>query len=162
VEAAQCTVVMLPLMTVPKKEVTIYTDGACRGNPGPGGWGAVLMYGGTHREISGGESHTTNNRMELMAAIQALEAMKEAVRVRLHTDSAYIVNCFRERWHERWARNGWQSSKKQPVENRDLWERLLALTRRHDVEFIKVKGHSNDKWNNRCDELAVAAAATFR
>ena len=97
-----------------------------------------------------------------MGAIQALEAIKEPVRVRLHTDSAYIVNCFRERWHERWARNGWQSSKKQPVENRDLWERLLALTRRHHVEFIKVKGHSNDKWNNRCDALAVAAAAKYR
>lgn len=147
------------MMTRPKKEVTVYTDGACRGNPGPGGWAAVLMYGDVLREISGGEPHTTNNRMELMAAIQALEAMKEPVHVHLHTDSAYLVNCFRERWHERWARNGWVSSKKQPVENRDLWERLLAQTRRHTVDFIKVKGHSTDKWNNRCDELAVAAAA---
>lgn len=153
---------MLPLVILSKKEVIIYTDGACRGNPGPGGWGAVLMFGETLREISGGEPHTTNNRMELMAAIQALEAMKEPVRARLHTDSAYIVNCFKERWHDRWARNGWQNSKKQPVENRDLWERLLALTRRHEVSFVKVKGHSNDQWNNRCDELAVAAAATFR
>jgi ribonuclease HI len=149
------------MATRSKKEVIVYTDGACRGNPGPGGWAAVLMYGGAYREISGGEPHTTNNRMELMAAIQALEAMKEPVHVRLHTDSAYLVNCFRERWHERWARNGWVSSKKQPVENRDLWERLLAQTRRHTVDFIKVKGHSTDKWNNRCDELAVAAAAAF-
>jgi ribonuclease HI len=145
-----------------KKEVVIYTDGACSGNPGPGGWGAVLMYGGAAKEISGGERNTTNNRMELMAAIQALEALKEPVRVRLHTDSAYIVNCFHQGWHERWQRNGWRNSKKEPVENRDLWERILALTKRHHVEFVKVKGHSNDRWNNRCDELARAAAAAAR
>ena len=148
-------------MTRPSKEVIVYTDGACSGNPGPGGWGAVLMYGGKLKEISGGEPRTTNNRMELMAAIQALETLKEPVRVRLHTDSAYMVNCFHQRWHERWARNGWRNSKKEPVENRDLWERLLALTRRHDVEFVKVKGHSDDEWNNRCDELARAAAASY-
>jgi ribonuclease HI len=122
----------------------------------------VLMYGETIREISGGEAKTTNNRMELMAAIQALEALKEPVRVRLHTDSAYIVNCFHQGWHERWLRNGWRNSKKEPVENRDLWERILGLTKRHHVEFVKVKGHSNDKWNNRCDELARAAAAGAR
>ena len=149
-------------MAETKKEVIIYTDGACSGNPGPGGWGAVLMYGTAAREISGGERNTTNNRMELMAAIQALEALKEPVRVRLHTDSAYIVNCFHQGWHERWQRNGWRNSKKEPVENRDLWERILALTKRHHVEFVKVKGHSNDKWNNRCDELARAAAAAAR
>ncbi len=144
-----------------KKEVIVYTDGACSGNPGPGGWGAVLMYGRTIREISGGEPRTTNNRMELMAAIQALEMLKEPVRVRLHTDSAYMVNCFHQRWYERWQRNGWRNSKKEPVENRDLWERLLAQTQRHHVEFVKVKGHSDDEWNNRCDELARAAAASF-
>lgn len=142
-----------------KKEVIIYTDGACSGNPGPGGWGAVLMYGDTVKEISGGEPRTTNNRMELTAAIRALETLKEPVRVRLHTDSAYMVNCFHDAWHERWERNGWRNSKKEPVENRDLWETLIALTRRHQVEFVKVKGHSTDKWNNRCDELARAAAA---
>jgi ribonuclease HI len=140
------------------KQVVIYTDGACSGNPGPGGWGAVLMYGDVKKEISGGEPMTTNNRMELMAAIQALESLKEPVQVRLHTDSAYLVNCFHQGWHERWERNGWRNSKKEPVENRDLWERMLALTRRHSVEFVKVKGHSNDVWNNRCDELARAAA----
>jgi ribonuclease HI len=145
-----------------KKEVVIYTDGACSGNPGPGGWGAVLMYGTAAKEISGGERNTTNNRMELMAAIQALETLKEPVRVRLHTDSAYIVNCFHQAWHERWQRNGWRNSKKEPVENRDLWERLLALTKRHQVEFVKVKGHSDDQWNTRCDELARAAAAAAR
>ena len=122
----------------------------------------MLMYGSAAREISGGERTTTNNRMELMAAIQALEALKEPVRVRLHTDSAYIVNCFHQGWHERWQRNGWRNSKKEPVENRDLWERILGLTKRHHVEFVKVKGHSNDKWNNRCDELARAAAAAAR
>lgn len=119
------------------------------------------MFGGTLKEISGGEPHTTNNRMELMAAIQALEMLKEPVRVRLHTDSAYMVNCFHQGWHERWARNGWKNSKREPVENRDLWERLLAQTRRHHVEFVKVKGHSDDEWNNRCDELARAGAVSF-
>ena len=116
------------------------------------------MYGPTLKEISGGEPRTTNNRMEMMAAIQALEMLKEPVRVRLHSDSSYLVNCFRERWFERWERNGWRNSKKEPVENRDLWERLLALTRRHEVEFVKVKGHADDEWNNRCDELARAAS----
>ena len=120
------------------------------------------MYGTAAKEISGGERNTTNNRMELMGAIQALEVLKEPVRVRLHTDSAYLVNCFHQGWHERWQRNGWRNSKKEPVENRDLWERLLALTKRHHVEFVKVKGHSNDRWNNRCDELARAAAAAAR
>jgi ribonuclease HI len=145
-------------VTHSKKEVIVYTDGACSGNPGPGGWGAVLMYGGKLKEISGGEPLTTNNRMELMAAIQALETLKEPVRVRIHTDSAYMVNCFHQSWHQRWAKNGWKNSKKEPVENRDLWERLIALTRKHDVEFVKVKGHADDEWNNRCDELARAAA----
>lgn len=146
------------IVTESKKEVVVYTDGACSGNPGPGGWGAVLMYGPTLKEISGGETRTTNNRMEMMAAIQALEMLKEPVRVRLHSDSSYLVNCFRERWFERWERNGWRNAKKEPVENRDLWERLLALTRRHEVTFVKVKGHADDEWNNRCDELARAAA----
>ena len=152
----------LPLVTERRKEVIVYTDGACSGNPGPGGWGAVLMHGSALKEISGGEARTTNNRMELMAAIVALEALREPVRVRLHSDSSYLVNCFHQRWYERWQRNGWTNSKKEPVENRDLWERMIALTRRHEVEFVKVKGHADDHWNNRCDELARAAAAAAR
>lgn len=119
----------------------------------------MLMKGSTIREISGGERHTTNNRMELMATIAALEALKRPSTVKLHTDSAYIVNAFRDGWIRNWLRNGWQTSTKKPVENRDLWERLLALTKLHKVEWIKVKGHSTDAWNNRCDELARAEAA---
>lgn len=141
------------------ESIVIYTDGACSGNPGPGGWGAVLMKGTAIREISGGERHTTNNRMELMATIEALEALKRPSAVRLHTDSAYIVNAFKNAWLRNWQRNGWLTAAKKPVENRDLWERLLELTRRHKVEWVKVKGHSDDEWNNRCDELARAQAA---
>ena len=143
------------------KTITIYTDGACSGNPGPGGWGAVLMHGETIRELSGGEPATTNNRMEMLGVIRALEALKTPCKVRLHSDSAYVINCFRERWYERWERNGWKNSKKEPVENRDLWERMLALVRTHEVEWVKVKGHAGDRWNERCDELARAEAAKF-
>lgn len=139
------------------KEVTIYTDGACSGNPGPGGWAAVLMYRGRIKEISGGERMTTNNRMELTAAIEGLRRLKEPCRVRLYTDSAYLVNCFKQRWYEKWEKNGWINSRKEPVENRDLWQELLRLVRLHDVQFLKVKGHADDEWNNRCDELARAA-----
>lgn len=120
------------------------------------------MYGDKMKEISGGEPRTTNNRMELLAAVRALESLKEPVRVKLHTDSAYMVNCFHDGWYRKWEKNGWINSKKEPVENRDLWERLLALTRYHHVEFVKVKGHSDDKWNNRCDELARAGAAAHK
>jgi ribonuclease HI len=139
------------------KEVTIYTDGACSHNPGPGGWAAVLLYKEHRREISGGERETTNNRMELTAVIKALEALKEPCRVKLHSDSAYIVNCFQKKWHEKWEKNGWMTSGKKPVENKDLWQRLLQLTKKHQVEFVKVKGHSDVELNNRCDELARAA-----
>ncbi|QKG83885.1 ribonuclease HI [Kroppenstedtia pulmonis] len=139
------------------KDVTIYTDGACSGNPGPGGWAAILMYGEHRKEISGGEQSTTNNRMELTAAIEALKHLKGTCRVHLHTDSAYMVNCFKQRWYANWEKNGWINSKKNPVENRDLWQLLLEQTRRHQVEFIKVKGHSDNEWNNRCDELARGA-----
>lgn len=138
------------------KEVIIYTDGACSGNPGPGGWAGILLYGGKKKEISGGEGDTTNNRMELMAAIKALEQLKEPCRVRLHTDSAYLANCMQQGWHVKWAQKGWMRNGK-PVKNRDLWERLIALGEQHQVEYIKVKGHSDDEWNNRCDELARAA-----
>ena len=144
------------------KEVTIYTDGACSGNPGPGGWGAVLMYGEHRKEISGGDAHTTNNRMELTGPIEALELLKQPCKVRLYSDSAYLVNTFKQRWLANWQRNGWQTSQKKPVENKELWQRLLELCRTHEVEFIKVKGHADNAENNRCDELARAAIAKYR
>ena len=144
------------------KEVTIYTDGACSGNPGPGGWGAVLMYGEHRKEISCGDAHTTNNRMELTGPIEALELLKQPCKVRLYSDSAYLVNAFNQHWIANWQRNGWQTSQKKPVENKELWQRLLELCRTHDVEFIKVKGHADNAENNRCDELARAAIAKYR
>ena len=146
-------------MSASANPVIVYTDGACSGNPGPGGWAAVLMKGDRIREIAGGEDHTTNNRMEMLAVIQALEILTKPCAVRVHSDSAYIVNAFRQGWLANWKRNGWLTSTKKPVENRDLWERLDALTRLHEVEFVKVKGHSDDTWNNRCDELARAESA---
>jgi len=139
------------------KNVTIYTDGACSGNPGPGGWAAVLCYKQTEREISGAEGMTTNNRMELMAAIRALALLKEPCAVALHTDSAYLHRAFDEKWIDRWVVNEWKTASKKLVENRDLWEELIALTRIHQVAFVKVKGHSNDEYNNRCDRLAREA-----
>ena len=144
------------------KEVTIYTDGACSGNPGPGGWGAVLMYGEHRKEISGGDAHTTNNRMELTGPIEALELLKQPCKVRLYSDSAYLVNAFNQHWIANWQRNGWQTSQKKPVESKELWQRLLELCRTHEVEFIKVKGHADNAENNRCDELARAAIAKYR
>jgi ribonuclease HI len=141
------------------KEVIIYTDGACSGNPGPGGWGTVLFYGNHKKEMSGFVPETTNNRMEMQAAIEALKVLKEPCKVKLHSDSAYLVNCFKQGWHKNWVKNGWKNSKKQPVENQDLWKEILSLMEIHDVEFIKVKGHSDNEWNNRCDELATGAIA---
>ncbi|MDN5362840.1 MAG: ribonuclease [Moorella sp. (in: firmicutes)] len=139
------------------KQVTIYTDGACSGNPGPGGWGAVLIYGDKRKELSGAEPQTTNQRMELTAAIEGLKALKEPCQVRLHSDSAYLINAFRQGWLKRWQRNGWQTINKKPVENQDLWQELLQLTAQHRVEWVKVRGHSDNAENNRCDELARAA-----
>ncbi len=139
------------------REVQIYTDGACSGNPGPGGWGAVLMYGQHIKEMSGAEPNTTNNRMELQAAISALTSLKEACKVTLYSDSAYLVNCFKQGWFKGWLKNGWKNSKGQPVENQDLWKELLRLMDIHQVEYVKVKGHADNKWNNRCDELATGA-----
>lgn len=139
------------------KEVIIYTDGACSGNPGPGGWGAVLLYGEHRKELTGGDPQTTNNRMELTAAIESMRQLKQPCRVKLHTDSAYMVNCFKQRWYVNWEKNGWKNSRKEPVENQDLWKKLLEQVRRHQVEFIKVKGHSDVELNNRCDELARGA-----
>lgn len=144
------------------KHIEIYTDGACSGNPGPGGWGAVLMYGEHRKEISGGDAHTTNNRMELTGPIEALELLKQPCNVRLYSDSAYLVNAFNQHWIANWQRNGWQTSQKKPVENKELWQRLLELCRTHEVEFIKVKGHADNAENNRCDELARAAIAKYR
>jgi ribonuclease HI len=137
--------------------VTVYTDGACSGNPGPGGWGAVIIDGAEEREVSGRESPTTNQRMELRAAIEGLAAIAGRRRVHLYTDSAYVLNCFRDRWWERWERNNWTGANKKPVANRDLWERLIAETRRHDVVWHKVKGHSGDVMNDRVDLLARKA-----
>jgi ribonuclease HI len=134
--------------------VEIYTDGACSGNPGPGGWGAVLSYGGHRRELSGGEATpTTNNRMELMAAIQALESLTRPTRVRLHTDSAYLRNGIMS-WLPGWKRNNWRTASKQPVKNEELWRRLDAAAARHEVEWLWVKGHAGNPGNERADELA--------
>ena len=124
------------------------------GNPGPGGFGAVLLYGELEKEISGGEKFTTNQRMELLAAISALEHLKEPCVVKLHSDSAYLINAFKQRWFDKWFMNGWQNSKKEPVQNRDLWERLLAMSEKHTIDWVKVKGHADNILNNRCDQLA--------
>jgi ribonuclease HI len=147
---------------VTKPEVTIYTDGACSGNPGPGGWGAVLISGDHQREISGGEPATTNQKMELRAAVEALKALRRPCRVRLHSDSAYLINCFQQRWYEKWRRNNWKTRDRKPVENRALWEELLRLREVHEIEWVKVAGHAGDPLNERCDELARRAAEKAR
>ena len=137
------------------KEVTIYTDGACSGNPGPGGWGAILEFKGVEKEISGFEAQTTNNRMELTAAYRALALLKEPCIVKLYSDSAYLVNGFLQKWTVNWQKNGWKNSKKEPVLNSDLWKELIALEQKHQITWIKVKGHSDNEKNNRCDKLAT-------
>ena len=137
------------------KQVVIYTDGACSGNPGPGGWGAILMYRDKKLEISGYEAHTTNNRMELMAPIQALSRLKEPCQVRVYSDSAYLVNAFQKGWLDNWRRKNWIKSDKKPVENQDLWQELLKFAETHRIEWFKVKGHADNPYNNRCDELAT-------
>jgi ribonuclease HI len=136
------------------KNVKIYTDGACSGNPGPGGWGAILMYGDRKKELSGGEASTTNNRMELTAVITALEALKEPCQVELYTDSKYVADAINQGWLKNWIKRGWRK-KDGPVKNPDLWQRLIPLIETHMVEFIWVKGHAENEYNNRCDELAV-------
>ena len=143
------------------KQVEIYTDGACRGNPGHGGWGAVLVYRGVERELSGGEAQTTNNRMELTAAIEALSALKEPCRVTLTSDSKYLVDAITQGWAESWRMRGWRKADKSPALNPDLWERLLELLDRHEVEFVWVKGHDGHPYNERCDRLATAFADSF-
>jgi ribonuclease HI len=135
-------------------KVTIYTDGACSKNPGPGGWGCVLIYGSHRKEASGSAEDTTNNRMELTAAIEALGMLKRSCSVDLYTDSAYLCNAFEKGWLNQWRRNGWKTSNKHDVENRDLWEQIVSLCTTHIVRFHKVKGHSDNAENNRCDKLA--------
>jgi len=137
------------------KKVMIYTDGACSGNPGPGGWGAILIYKEKKLELSGFAEHTTNNRMELLAAIEALSRLKEPCEVDVYSDSAYLTNAFLQNWLGNWVRRGWIKSDKKPVENRDLWESLLEFSRVHRISWYKVKGHADNPLNNRCDELAT-------
>lgn len=139
------------------KKITIYTDGACSKNPGPGGWSALLMYKNNTEEISGCTADTTNNIMELTAVIEALKTLTEPYEVDLYSDSAYIVNAFLENWLDNWIDNGWKTYRKKPVKNKDLWQKLYNLTKIHKVTFIKVDGHSYDKFNNRCDKLARQA-----
>ncbi len=139
------------------EEVIIYTDGACSGNPGPGGWGSILMYKGNTKEIAGGKKDTTNNVMELTAVIEALKLLKFKCKVKLYSDSAYVVNAFNQKWIYGWMKNGWKNASKEPVKNKELWEELYELTKVHDVTFIKVKGHSDNEYNNRCDEMAREA-----
>jgi ribonuclease HI len=143
-------------------DVTIYTDGACSGNPGPGGYGAILMYGAHKKEISGGEAVTTNNRMELMGVISALKALKRPCTVALYTDSQYIVNAIEKGWARKWQANGWMRNKKDRAMNPDLWQELLDLLAVHSVTFHWVKGHASNPYNNRCDELAVAESRKFK
>lgn len=139
----------------PEKKVEIYTDGACSGNPGPGGYGVILVYKGRQKELSGGFRRTTNNRMELMALIMALVALKEPCAVTIHTDSKYLMGGFEKNWIAKWKANGWKTSSKEPVQNQDLWMRLDSLLEKHITAFCWVKGHADSAENNRCDELAV-------
>jgi len=147
-------------MTAKATAVEIFTDGACSGNPGPGGWGAILRYGGHEKELNGGEEHTTNNRMELMAAISALEALKKPSHVDLHTDSEYVKNGITA-WIHNWKRNGWRTADKKPVKNAELWQRLEQALERHDVKWHWVKGHAGHPENERADELAREGMKPF-
>lgn len=137
------------------EKVIIYTDGACSGNPGPGGWAAILMYKGNQKEISGGCKDTTNNIMELTAVVEGLKLLKYPCEVELYSDSAYVVNSFNQGWIYNWIKNNWKTASKEPVKNKEIWQELYSLTKIHKVNFIKVKGHSDNEYNNRCDELAV-------
>ena len=144
------------------KHVDIYTDGACRGNPGKGGWGAILVYGGKEKELSGGEAVTTNNRMELSAAIEALRALKEPCEVTLTSDSKYLVDAIEKGWAVSWREKGWRRADKSPALNPDLWEKLLDLLEIHKVTFVWVKGHVGHPYNERCDKLATTFADSFK
>ncbi len=147
-------------MTTKPKRVNIWTDGACSGNPGPGGWGAILVFNGVEKELSGGEQLTTNNRMELMAAISALEALTRPCAIDLHTDSKYVMDGVTG-WIHNWKKRGWKTADKKPVKNVELWQRLDAARERHDIEWKWVKGHAGDEMNERADELARAGMAPF-
>jgi len=138
------------------KRVIMYTDGACSGNPGPGGWGTILIYGEHKKEMSGGERSTTNNRMELTAVIEGLKALREPCRVELYSDSKYVIDALQKGWAEGWRKRGWVKSDKKPALNPDLWEALLGLCGKHEMSYHWVKGHAENPYNNRCDELAVA------
>ena len=143
-------------------DVIIYTDGACSGNPGPGGYGAILLYGQHKKELSGGAANTTNNRMELMGVITALKALKRPCSVQLYTDSQYVVNAIEKGWAKKWQANGWMRNKTEKAMNPDLWQQLLELLSIHQVRFHWVKGHADNPYNNRCDELAVAESHKFK
>lgn len=144
------------------KNVEIYTDGACRNNPGPGGWGAVLVYNGIEKELSGGEAHTTNNRMELTAAVMALSALKEPCNVTLTSDSKYLVDAITKGWVNGWKAKGWKLASNKPAQNIDLWEQLLELLKKHRVSLVWIKGHDGHEYNERCDRLATEKADSFR
>lgn len=141
----------------PLRAIDLYTDGACSGNPGPGGWAAILKYGNHVKELSGSMPRTTNNRMELFAVISGLGALKESCRVSVHSDSTYVVDAFNKNWVDNWNKNGWKTADKKAVENQDLWRLLLLTMRKHQVSYHKVPGHADHPENNRCDELAKAA-----
>lgn len=144
------------------KRVEIFTDGACSGNPGAGGWGAILRYNGAEKELSGGEAETTNNRMELTAVIAALSLLKEPCVVELYSDSKYVIDALSKGWARGWQKKGWVKSDKKPALNPDLWEQLLALVDRHQLHYHWVKGHASNPYNNRCDEMAVAESRKFK
>ena len=143
------------------KTVTIYTDGACSGNPGPGGWGAILEWNGVEKELSGGENPTTNNRMELLAVISALEKLNQSCIVELYSDSKYVIDTLTKGWLTSWIKNGWRKADKKPVLNVDLWQRLLPLLEKHEMHYHWVKGHAENEKNNRCDQMAVAESKKF-
>ena len=143
------------------KTVTLYTDGACSGNPGPGGWGAILLYNGHELALSGGEKSTTNNRMELTAVIEALQKLKEPCIVELYSDSKYVIDALEKGWAWGWKKRGWVKSDKKPALNPDLWDTLLSLTQKHELRYHWVKGHADNEYNNRCDTMAVAESRKF-
>lgn len=143
------------------KKVEIFTDGACKGNPGPGGWGAILRYNSIEKELSGGVSDTTNNRMELTAVIESLSVLKEPCDIILYTDSQYVCNAITKGWARKWQKNNWMRTKKEPALNKELWEKLLSLIDKHKVKFVWVRGHNGHPENERCDALAVAAASSI-
>ena len=144
------------------KQIEIYTDGACSGNPGVGGYGAVLIYNNKRKEISGAEEQTTNNKMEIMAVLKAISLVKEPCEITIYSDSAYVVNAFLNGWIDNWQKNGWRNSGKEEVKNKELWQQLLEKLEPHKVSWVKVKGHADNELNNRCDELATTAIKEFK